>query len=204
VKRRIFLSQALALGLSGCTVGRSSAPDHAHFDLGHEAPPAVDRRLSASLALDEVAASGWLQSPAILYRLTYQEPAQLQAYSRSRWIASPAVLITQRLRLALAAPAAHGLTMLADGVPTELVLRVNLSAFEQQVRSPTQSHVVVGMQASLVDVAPRVLRAQKHFSVEQPCASVDAQGAVGALRIATDRAIVMIIEWLATASRGKA
>jgi cholesterol transport system auxiliary component len=204
VKRRLFLTQALALGLSGCAVGRGSAPEYAHFDLGHEAPPRVDRRLSASLALDEISASGWLQSPAILYRLTYQEPAQLQAYSLSRWVASPAVLITQRLRLALTAPAARGLTMLADGVPSELVLKIDLSAFEQQVRSPTQSHVVVGMHASLVDAAPRVLRAQQHFGVEQACASVDAQGAVGALRLATDRAIVMIVEWLATASRGKA
>jgi len=204
VTRRVFLSQVLVLGLSACTIGRGGAPEHAHYDLGHDAPPRVDQRLSGSLALDEISASGWLQSPAILYRLTYQEPAQLQAYSRSRWIASPAVLITQRLRLALTAPAEHGLTMVADGVPSELVLKVNLSAFEQQVRSPTQSHAVVGLHASLVDAGARVLRAQKQFSAEQLCPSVDAQGAVGALRIATDRAIVMIIEWLATASRGKA
>ena len=201
MKRRIFLSQSLLLGLSACSLGRSSDVGLAHYDLGIEPTPGISARLSRSLALDEVSASAWLQTQGILYRLAYRDPAQLHAYSRSRWTASPATLLTQRLRLALSGSAERGITMAADGVPSEHLLRAELDAFEQVVQSHTSSHALVRVRASLIDATARSLRAQCSFSVERPCPNVDAEGAVHALRNATDGLIAEMIEWLAALTR---
>lgn len=203
MKRRVFLTGAMALTVSACTVGRGS-PEIAHYDLGIEAAPPGNHRLAGTIALDDVAASGWLQTSAILYRLAYRDAAPLQAYSLSRWTESPAALITRRLRHALIDPAERGLAMVSDGIPTDHVVKVSLEAFEQWVQSSTASRAVVDMRALLVDGKSRALRAQKSFRQEEPCLSVDAEGAVRALRAASDRAIAAMIEWLATTSRNSA
>jgi len=201
LKRRIFLSNALLLGLSACSLGRSAGVELAHYDLGIEPTSGIRARLSHSVALDEISAGAWLQSQAILYRLAYSNSARLHAYSRSRWTASPAALLTHRLRLALSASAERGFTSAQDGVSSEHLLKAELDSFEQLVHTPKSSSALVRLRASLIDAPSRRLRAQRSFSVDAPCPSVDAQGAVHALREATDSLIVELIEWLAAAKR---
>jgi cholesterol transport system auxiliary component len=200
MNRRIFLACTLAFGAAGCTIGRTGS-DPVHYDLGTDIPSAPKQRLRGTLALDEVVAAGWLQTKGILYRLTYRDAAQLQAYSLSRWAASPAALLTQRLRAALSVPAEKGLAMVADGVPTDRILKVSLEAFEQQVQSATASQAVVSMRSILIDGKTRALIGQRSFRVEEACPSVDAEGAVRGLRTATDRAVGELIAWLASAIR---
>jgi cholesterol transport system auxiliary component len=200
VKRRVFLSGSLALGVSACTLGRGPS-DYADYDLGPEPPPAAQARLAGSWALDEVAANGWLQSRGILYRLMYRDPARLQAYALSRWTASPALLVTQRLRSALGASADGGVAMLADGAATDHVLKVGLESFEQLVQSANSSQAVVVMRALLLDGKTRDLRGQQVFRTQEPCPSVDAEGAVRALKPASDRAVAALVDWLAAAGR---
>lgn len=200
MKRRVFLGGAMALAVSACTMGRGS-PEVAHYDLGTDPPAMPPRRVTGSIALDEVTAGGWLQTNAILYRLAYRDAAQLQAYALSRWTESPAALVTRRLRRALSAPAEHGLAMVADGIPTDHVVKVSLEAFEQWVQSPSASRAVVDMRVLLIDGRSRALQAQRAFRLEEACPSVDAEGAVRALRTACDQAIAALIEWLAVASR---
>jgi len=200
MRRRAFVTGAMALTVSACTLGRGAA-EMAHYDLGTELPAASPRRLPGSIALDEVSAGGWLQTNAILYRLAYRETAQLQAYTQSRWTESAAALMTARLRRALNASTERGVTMVADGVPTDHVLKVSLDTFEQWVQSPSASRAVVDMRAVLIDGKSRSLQASYTFRLEEPCPSVDAEGAVRALRTASDRTIAALIEWLATAGR---
>jgi len=200
MKRRVFLGGALALSVSACTMGRGS-PEVAHYDLGTDLPALPLQRMTGSIALDEVAAGGWLQTNAILYRLVYRDAAQLQAYALSRWTESPAALMTRRLRRALSGPAEGGLAMVADGIPTDHVVKVSLEAFEQWVQSPSASRAVVDLRVLLIDGKSRALRGQHVFRLEESCPSVDAEGAVRALRTASDRAIAALIEWLAVASR---
>lgn len=200
MKRRVFFSGALALGVSACTLGRAPG-DIAHYDLGTETLPDANRRVPGTIALDEVSAHGWLQTNAILYRLAYREAAQLQAYALSRWTESPAALITRRIRGALSGAAERGLAMVADGVPTDHVLKLGLEAFEQRVQSATVSRAVVEVRSLLIDGKSRTLQAQQTFRIEEPCVTVDAEGAVRALRAASDRTIVALIEWLATSTR---
>lgn len=200
MKRRAFLTMSMALAASGCAVGRGPA-QFTHYDLGTDPPPVSRQRLPGSLALDDVSAGGWLQTNAILYRLAYRDSAQVQAYSLSRWTESPAALLTQRLRAALAVPAERGLAMAGDGVPTDHLVKVGLDAFEQWVQSPTSSRAVVSMRALLIDGKTRALLGQQVFRVEEDCPSVDAEGAVRALRAGSDRAIVALIDWLAATVR---
>ena len=90
--------------------------------------------------------------------------------------------------------------MVADGVPTDRVLKTSLEAFEQQVQSATASQAMVSMRALLIDGKSRVLIGQRLFRVEEACPSVDAEGAVRGLRTATDRAVGELIAWLASAA----
>lgn len=200
MKRRAFLTASMALAASACTTGRGPA-EFTHYDLGTEAPPVSKQRLPGSLALDEVSAGGWLQTNAILYRLASRDSAQVQAYSLSRWTESPAALLTQRLRAALAVPAERGLAMAGDGVPTDFLVKIGLDAFEQWVQSPTSSRAVVSLRALLIDGKSRALLGQQVFRAEEACPSVDAEGAVRALRAGSDRAIVALIDWLALTAR---
>lgn len=197
MNRRDFLACTLAFGVAGCTMGRT-ATEPVHYDLGTDIPPLPRQRIRGTLALDEVAAAGWLQTHGILYRLTYRDAARLQAYSLSRWTASPGVLLTQRLRASLSVPVEQGLAMVADGVPTDRVLKVSLEAFEQRVHSATASQAVLSMRSLVIDGKSRALLAQRSYHVEEPCPSVDAEGAVRGLRSATDRAVGELIDWLAS------
>jgi cholesterol transport system auxiliary component len=195
MNRRAFLACTLALGAAGCAMGRAGT-ETAHYDLGINMPSVSPRRLRGTLALDEVSAAGWLQTNGILYRLAEGDAARLRAYSLSRWTAPPPALLTQRLRGALSGPAARGLAMVADGVPTDRVLKVGLEAFEQRVHSASASRSVVSLRSLLIDGRTREVIAQRSFRVEEPCPSVDAEGAVLGLRTATDRVIGELIDWL--------
>ena len=200
MNRRVFIAQAALCTLSACALGRSADDEPAYYDFGIEPPAAIDVRLSRGLALDEVSAAAWLQTQAILYRLAYRDPAQLQAYSRSRWTAPPAVLVTQRLRIALSQSSERGVTMASDALGGNPLVRVGIDAFEQMVDSANSSRAIVTMHASLVD-ASRKLQAQRALRIERPCPSVDARGAVRGLLQATDASIAEVIGWLAATMR---
>jgi cholesterol transport system auxiliary component len=188
-------------GLAGCALGGGSGTsDVAYYDLGAELVRSTGPRLSISLAIDEVSAGASLQTQAILYRLSYRDPAPLHAYSRSRWTEPPAALLTRRLRLALVASNERGVTQASDGVTSERILKAELLAFEQVVLSPSSGQAVVRLHVSLIDSASRRLQAQRGFALETPCESIDAPGAVRALRAATDTLTGQVIDWLAAAA----
>ncbi|MCC6533756.1 MAG: membrane integrity-associated transporter subunit PqiC [Burkholderiales bacterium] len=196
MRRRGFLGLALASAAAGCSFGRNGATDTATYDFGIELPSAHAPRSGRDLTLDEMSAAAWLQTPAILYRLMYRDPARLHAYALSRWTAAPADLIAQRVRLVLSSAPQRGLGRVSQGVGGARVLKLELDAFEQIVESPSASRAVVRMRAGLADSADRSLRAQRLFGVEAPCPSVDAPGAVYALRAATDTLIAQLLAWV--------
>ena len=202
MKRRSFLALTALPAVAGCALGSHTAIDLAAYDLGVEPAPGAGSRLARSLALDEVSAGSRLQTQAILYRLSYRDPAQLLAYARSQWTEPPPALLTRRLRFALAASNERGVTMASDAVASDQLLKADLEAFEQNVLGPTAAQAVVRLHASLIDSAARTLRAQRAFALTEPCESIDAPGAVRALRKATDTLIGQMIDWLAAAASG--
>ncbi|PTR17137.1 transcriptional regulator [Nitrosospira sp. Nsp2] len=193
-----------SITLMGCAGPRTVAPV-AIYDFGSQrlsvgvnsADTPERLRLPASLLVAEVTAPAWLDNTAIQYRLGYDDLAQSHAYASHRWAASPATLLTQRIRNLLAIISDGGVLSTADGARTDHILRIELGEFTQVFDTPDQSRVVVRFRASLIDRATRSVIAQHSFSGEQPAPSPNAKGAVRSLTDSSDKLIAELIDWLA-------
>ena len=194
---------AAAIMLIGCAGPRTVAPV-AVYDFGSQrfsvdvnsSETAERLRLPASLLIAEATAPAWLDSTAIQYRLAYDDLAQSHAYASHRWAASPATLLTQRIRNRIASASQGAVVSTADGARTDHMLRLELGEFTQVFDTPDQSRVVVRFRASLIDRATRSVLAQRSFSVEQPAPSPNAKGAVHGLTNSSDKLIADLIGWL--------
>jgi cholesterol transport system auxiliary component len=138
----------------------------------------------------------WLDNTAILYRLAYRDLAQVYAYASSRWAATPAMLLTQRIRSRVAMVNDAGVVSATEGARTDYMLRLEVEEFTQIFDTTDHSRGVVKLRASLIDRRTRLLLSQRNFSIEQSAAP-NASGAVRALTEASDNLIGSLIGWLA-------
>lgn len=198
-RSRVLCCVLAALLLDACS---SAPPPPSRHDFGLPLQkPLAAPRLPASRALDAVVtAPAWLDSPALWYRLAYADPGQLQAYTRSAWVAPPAALLQARLREALDLQDARpGDAPTAAG---QVRLQVELEEFSQVFDSAASSHAQLQAQVRVIDAAPAhgtgIVLAQRRFALEQPADTPDADGALRALRGAVDRFVVQVLEWTAT------
>ncbi|MFM7332138.1 MAG: ABC-type transport auxiliary lipoprotein family protein [Brachymonas sp.] len=162
------------------------------FGLALAAPaatPAAAR--NPALALPEIEAGAGLDSPALLYRLQYQDAQQLRPYAQARWSVPPAQLVRARLREALAA---QGPVLPQEGI-APWTLRVELDEFSQVFASPESSQGLVRLRASLFK--GEQLAVQTSVLARAAAPSQDAAGGVRALTAATDDAVRQIATWLA-------
>jgi cholesterol transport system auxiliary component len=147
------LTGLLPLLLAACSLGPVQRDAPAIYDLGAPRSHAAGQtRIRASLLVHNVAAPGWLDTPAIVYRLNYQDTARQQSYANSRWAAAPAALLTQRLRGRLAADSDGGVMGVADSARADYTLRVELEDFSQIFDAADASRAVAVARASLVSV----------------------------------------------------
>ena len=201
---RVVPALLLALLLAGCKALPDKPPAQTLYDFGPvppvEAPAAAAR---GALVLPEVEVTGILETPALLYRLSYQDPHQLRPYAYARWSAPPGQLLRQRLgdvlgrdRAVLDATAASALAR-RGGTPPP-VLRVQLEEFSHLFDAPGQSHGVVRVRCTLLEntAGGERLVAQRSFHVQRPSPTADAAGGVRALTAATDAAAREIAGWL--------
>jgi cholesterol transport system auxiliary component len=179
--------------MAACALGPQK-PAADTYDLG---PPAAQAATTATVRpvvqVPEIGAPAWLDGQGIVYRLAYENDARPQAYANSRWVASPASLLTQRLRNRLAANIA--VVSGADGTRADYVLRVELEDFSQSFASATASSVALRARASVVRLHDRALVAQRTFAVERVAPTADARGAVAALGMASGEAIEGMARW---------
>jgi cholesterol transport system auxiliary component len=179
--------------LAACAVAPQGQPADS-YDLG---PPVAQPAAAASrpvLQVPEFSAPTWLDGQGIVYRLAYENDARPQAYANSRWVASPASLLTQRLRSRLAASTA--VVSGTDGTRADYMLRVELEDFSQSFTTANASGVAIRARASLVRLPDRALIAQRTFMVERAAPTPDARGAVAALRVASGETIEGLAEWV--------
>jgi len=192
----LFLLIILLLGFTGCSIGPEKREPPAVFDLGPQrAVPAAVARVNATLLIPVASATPMLDSLNIIYRLNYRDAGRPEAYLEHRWAASPAVMLTDRLR-ARFAPAARGVVSVQDGARADYALRVELEDFSQSFDTPEASKVVVRLRASLVHQETRALHAQRTFAVERSAAP-DAPGAAKALSEASDAVVDEVLQWAA-------
>jgi cholesterol transport system auxiliary component len=189
---------------SGCSLpGKSTQPTS--YDLGPApassatAPPAVSAPAAAlpTLLLPEFDAAPALDRPAILYRLLYADANALRAYTQAQWRATPAQLVRQRLKaqLAMKRVVLSGSEPAANQAP---VLQIDLDAFSHQFDSPTSSHGLVQLRATLSWVTAQGEKrvAQKSFAAQRPAPSADAGGGVRALAQATGAVVADVDQWV--------
>jgi cholesterol transport system auxiliary component len=150
-----------------------------------------------AIALPEIEAGAGLDSPALLYRLQYQDAQQLRPYAQARWSVPPAQLVRARLRDALAA--------LGPVLPLEgsaaLALRIELDEFSHIFSSQDASQGLVRIHASLLK--NEQLIAQTTLLARANAPSQDAAGGVRALTIATDDVVKQVAAWVSGQVVGK-
>jgi len=195
---RTTLVLLLAATLSGCTLGPEKKDAAATYDLsGAPSSAAGKTRIRATLLVQPVAAPGWLESNAIVYRLNYQDAARQLNYANSRWAAPVASLVAQRLRAQLAAASDSGIVNIADSARADYALRVELEEFSQVFDTADASRAVIVARASLVNVAKRSLQAQKTFTIDRPAAGANAESGVRALSAGSAELVDAIVAWTA-------
>jgi len=179
---------------SGCADMKKPQPGL--FDLGLAPPAAALPAVPAlpPLALADIDAPEWLDSPAIFYRLNYASQHQPRPYANSRWSMPPAQLFGQRLKSRIVQ---GGGTLLsaADGAVGVPVLRLEAEECSQVFTSAGQSEGLVAMRLSVLD--GRRLLGQKSFLRRAPAPSADVEGGVAALADASNAVITDMLQWLA-------
>lgn len=179
--------------LSGCA---ANAPSPAMYDLGPArvtGAPAVPATLPP-ISIGEPETPAWLDTPAMMYRLSYANDQQVKGYAGSRWSMPPVQLFTQRLRTRLAQAGATVLSG-SDTRPGVFLLRIDADDFSQNFTSPEQSQGQVSVRVSVL--ANRTVVAQQTFSREAFASSADAPGGARALAVASDAVIDDVMAWLA-------
>jgi ABC-type uncharacterized transport system, auxiliary component len=185
-----------ALMLAACAIDGPARIAPAVYDLGDR--PSTDggeRRIRAALMVPTVGAPPWLESTRIVYRLNFDDPKRLRAYRNSRWVATPALLLTEEVRSRLAVSAGQVVSG-ADGGRADYVLRMELQDFQQSFDTPDSSHVVTRVRATLVDRANGSIVAQHTFSVDKNAAP-NAAGAASALAESSIELVENLLDWAA-------
>jgi cholesterol transport system auxiliary component len=200
--------------LAGCGALPDKPIHAALYDFGPRpiaapaAPIASATPSQPPIAFAEIEAHARLESTQMLYRLGYDDVNELRSYSQSRWSRSPAQLLRERLREALAAtryvlgPAeSTNIARIEGRVPD--TLRLTLDEFSQVFDSPASSAGLIRVNATLIRTTPggdRVL-GQRSFTARRPAPSADAPGGVKALADASDSLVAELVAWLGFAER---
>jgi cholesterol transport system auxiliary component len=183
------------LSLTGCVV---SHPTPKQFDLGEFTPPKKPGRvLAANLIIPDVTQPSWIRTRDIVYRLEYESTDRPQRYVLNQWVATPAEMVTLRLRQIIQS-ANRGFTVSAPNGVAGNVLQANIDEFAQSFSTPKDSRCVLRLRVTLWRADGRI-DAQRVFELEMPAPTPDASGAARCLATAVDREGDQLVDWLAAA-----
>jgi cholesterol transport system auxiliary component len=176
------MTAVLIMLLTGCGGLPKVGPQAALYDFG--IPSGETTATKQQLRLGTIEAAPGLEGGEMRYRLAYQNPARVFAYTESRWAAPPDRLLARRLEQRL----------LSAGVE-QCTLYITLETFDQVFDTPDSSRGIVRLLASLALGKAHNLAAQTSIATEQAARSPDARGGVAALTAATDLAIAQLLTW---------
>ncbi|MDS4014933.1 MAG: hypothetical protein RKP46_11355 [Candidatus Accumulibacter sp.] len=174
--------------LAGCANTARYAGGSQVYDFGLPARGLADTARWAPIAL-EVKGPAWIDSPAITYRLLYDDRLKLRGYVDSRWAAAPPLLLAQRWRQLVGLGGSSGQSA------ANCLLRFELEEFSHVFDTPQSSRGVLHGRFALLDARRRTI-AEGALSEERPAVSADARGGVGALLAAADESGRQLAEWL--------
>lgn len=183
----LLIGLSLLLGACGSLPKPGVAPALYDFGISPAATATV-----IPVKLTRVEAIPGLEGVDMRYRLAYQNPTQVFAYTESRWAAAPADLLAQRLRH-------RGFSSTSP-----CNLHVTLESFDQLFDSPSSSHVFVSLRADIISGrGAHTLSDSTQITAKSPTGSADARGGVTALATAADEAIGKLVEWVKQQECGK-
>jgi cholesterol transport system auxiliary component len=174
----------LTLLLIGCGGLPKVGPQAALYDFG--ITPGETTVARPHLRLAGIEAAPGLEGTEMRYRLAYQNPARVFAYTESRWAAPPDKLLARRLEQRL----------LSAG-SAQCTLHVTVETFDHVFDTPDRSRGIVRLLATLSEGGVRSLAVQTSVATEQAAQSADARGGVAALTTAADNAIAQLLTWAA-------
>lgn len=186
----------IAAALSACTINAPARDAPALYDLGpYTATPRRELHIPGTLLIPAVASPAWLDTTGIVYRLGYEDANRLHAYNTSRWVSTPAMMLTEALRSRFAGPVDR-VVGATDGAQADYVLRVDLDDYTQSFDAPDRSSVALRARATLVDRRTRAVMAQRTFTAAR-AAEPNAAGAADSLAECTGDAIENMLDWVA-------
>ena len=143
----------------------------------------IDSDNSTQTAQITVDAPKWVNDNRLHYRLLYADPTQVRSYALDRWIAPPPELLEQLLN--------------NSGKHWPVSVSINLQVFEQQFTAPNKAKVVIHFSAATTPDDNHHQTARRNFSLELPCPTADANGAVTGFNSLTQQVVDKIQSWLA-------
>jgi len=181
MNRPLIALVALCLAiLAGCAGTHGGDGAVRLYDFGIGAP---DAKL-AGVRMGQVRASAPFDSTDILYRLAYRNPAELLAFTQSRWAAVPAELLRKRFVRAS-----------ESNTPSHCILELELHEVSQVFGSGDASEALLELRASLSGAGGRI--AEHTVRVVQSGAGASAAEGVAAMVRAADRSIGELSLWVA-------
>ena len=174
---RIGCAVAAAAILSGCGGTRGEMPPRS-YDFGIDAPALP----LAAVRVGQVRAIAPFDSADMHYRLAFRNPAELLAFTQSRWAAMPAELY--RKRLLRAAPQAAG----------RCTLEVELHEVTQVFGAADSSEALLELRARIADGGGPTT--ERMFRIAQSGAGAGAPEGAAAMAKAADRSIGELAAWI--------
>ena len=182
----LLLSSCLIIsGLTGCVGVNKSRQNIAYYDFGLPSSNKPIQLITSKIYIQDTLATESLNHNKIRYRLNYQNPTRVFFYSESRWISSPSVLLSGKLRT------------MADVAknPLNCSLKLRIEAFDHVFQTASASEGVVQLSAFLVEQKSRAIVASQLITEGAVASAPTAQGGVGALRQASEAALIKAVEW---------
>ncbi len=186
---RSSMMAVISAVLVGCGFGERSA-EPSRLDLGAPKATSVALAPRQAIVLAPVGAARSLDSDGVVWRLG--DDGMPQRYATFRWSSPPATLLRERLLEQLSLQGPVLMQSLGDGLP---VLRVSLMQFEQVYTADGQQNQgVVTMQAVLTRQGS--VLGQFRMTERQSAVENSAPAGAAALRLATDRLIEQLGQWI--------
>lgn len=191
------IRNAIAIAATAALLGAcaSKGQPTAQYDFGPlTAATATSASKIAPLIIADVAGPAALETERMHYRLLYSDANQPRPYAYNQWTATPAQLLTQRIKARIAQA---GVKVLAttDAAASTTVLRMEVEDFAQNFDTATSSNGTLTLRASVF--RSHKLVDQKTFSSSVAATSADAAGGARALSAASDAVAADLITWLA-------
>jgi cholesterol transport system auxiliary component len=155
------------------------------YDFGLPIQNEINQKITSKIQLETPIAVESLNHNKILYRLNYQNPLRIFFYTESRWAVTPAELLTSNI--------SKMVNLIKTSSNCSLQLKVE--AFDQVFQTITSSEGVVQLSASIIEKKSKRIITSQLITERVTSLSPNAPGGTAALRLASENALKIAIEW---------